>query len=353
MDSFAFRMADDALDDLRARLRAARFPAPSAGPWEAGSDPRYLRDLVAYWADQFDWRAAEARLAAYPQFRHDGIHFVHIRRDASRPPVLLTHGWPSSYLELLPLADRLDVDVVIPSLPGFLHSDLSSGPLSRAVIAESFHSVMRACGYDRYFAFGGDIGGACCGWLATMYPVEVAGVHLIHGPFPAAFDEPLTPDEKAFLDGDEEYDERDGGYSAIMGTRPDTVAAALLDSPAGLAAWIVDKLHAWCDGDFEAAFDRDTLCTMLTLYWATGSIGTSFRQYFDWTANGPRPRIDVPVAVTQSNEEGMRTFPLSIAQRAASDIRQYSVAQRGGHFLALENPDLIASDLTRFMTAVS
>ena len=167
MEPFRISVADDVLDDLRARLVRSRFTTSSASGWDAGTDPAYLRSLVEYWAHGFDWRAAEARLNAYPQFLHRGQHFVHVRRDSSRPPVLLAHGWPSSFLEMLPLVDLLDVDVVVPSLPGFLFSDLVEGPLTRAAIAESFHTTMtEALGYERYFAFGGDIGGA-----ASPHPV--------------------------------------------------------------------------------------------------------------------------------------------------------------------------------------
>ena len=353
MEPFTITVSDDELDDLRTRLRNARFTTPSGRGWDAGTDPAYLRQLVDYWANEFDWRAAEARLNAYPQFIAGGQHFVHIRRNNTKPPVLLTHGWPSSFLELLPLADLLDCDVVIPSLPGFLYSSLPKEPLTRAAIAEGFHEIMDELGYERYFAFGGDIGGSSVGWLATIYPQEVAGIHVIHGPFPANFDaSPITPEEQAFFDAEEARDEQDSGYSDIMSTRPDTIAAALMDSPAGLAAWIVDKYEAWTDGDFRDAFDRDTLCAILTLYWTTGCIGTSFRQYLDYPANAARPTITVPVAVTQSNESDMRFFPRSIAERAATDIRQYSAPRLGGHFLALEQPQLIADELTSFMNSV-
>ena len=357
MEPFTISVAPDVLDDLRSRLTRSRFTAPSASGWDAGTDPAYLRSLVDYWANDFDWRAAEARLNAYPQFTdHRGQHFVHLRRDSSRPPVLLAHGWPSSFVEMLPLVDLLDVDVVVPSLPGFLYSTLPDGPLTRAAIAESFHALMtETLGYERYFAFGGDIGGAASGWLATLYPQEVAGLHVIHGPFPADFDaSPITAEEQAFLDADEARDESDAGYSWIMSTRPDTIAAALVDSPAGLAAWIIDKLRDWsdCGGDVERRFDRDTLCTILTLYWTTDCIGSSFRQYLDYPHNTPRAQITVPVAVTQSCEPPFERFPRSIAERAASDIRRYSAPGRGGHFLAFEEPQLVADELGAFMRAV-
>lgn len=355
METFRIAVAEDTLADLRSRLERTRFTMPTAHGWEAGVDPEYLRSLVHYWARDFDWRAAETRLNAYPQFMDRGMHFVHIRRDPTRAPVLLTHGWPSSFLELLPLADLLDVDVVVPSLPGYLYSTSLEGPATRAAVAESFHQLMtETLGYDRYFAFGGDIGGSACGWLATKYPDEVAGLHVIHGPFPAEYAEPITLDEQTWLDSEDERDEQDGGYAAIIGTRPDTIAAALADSPAGMAAFIIDKLRDWsdCGGDLETRFSRDELCTILTLYWVTGSIGSSFRQDFDLGHAGKRPTISVPVAVTQSQEWNMPLFPRSIAERAASDIRRYLAPARGGHFMAFEEPELVATELTVFMRDV-
>lgn len=369
---FTIAVPDEVLDDLRMRLRNTRFarprvvsdeliaartdprfPHPTAPGWEAGVDPAYLRSLVEYWANGFDWRAAESRLNAYPQFRERGMHFVHIRRDPTRPPVLLTHGWPSTFLELLPLADLLDVDVVVPSLPGYLYSDLLDGPMTRQAIGESFHVLMAdILGYERYFAFGGDIGGSACGWLATAHPDEVAGLHVIHGPFPATYAEPITADEQRWIDSDEVRGEQDGGYDAILASRPDTIAAAMQDSPAGMAAFIIDKLWAWSDGDFAARFDRDALCTMLTLYWVTGSFDSSFQQDLDAPLNPKRPTIPVPVAVTQSHEWNMPLFPRSIAERAASDIRQYTAAPRGGHFMAFEEPRFVADELTRFMSSI-
>jgi pimeloyl-ACP methyl ester carboxylesterase len=206
-------------------------------------------------------------------------------------------------------------------------------------------------GYERYGAFGGDIGGVVTGWLGALHPDQVAGIHMIHPPFPASFDSPpLSPAEQAFLDADELYDETDGGYSAIMGTRPDTIAAALVDSPAGLAAWLIDKYRDWSDndGDLEHSLDRDTLLTTITLYWATGAVGSSFRQYFDFDHNGPRPPITVPAAFTLSTEPSHANFPRAIAERSCSDIRHWSEPGRGGHFMPLEQPDLLAMEMKRF-----
>lgn len=364
---FHIAVPDEVLDDLRSRLRHTRFTTASGErPWQGGTDPDYLRDLVTYWADAFDWRAQEASLNALPHYRAEiagrAVHFLHIPAARRRPalPLILTHGWPSSFVEMLPLADRLTnparygnnpdhaFDVVVPSLPGFLYSDLPNQSVTRATLAEALHTLMTdTLGYHRYGAFGGDIGSATTCWLGALYPENVVGIHTIHPPFPANFDtHPQTPAEQAFITAEETYDQTDGGYSAIMGTRPDTIAAALTDSPAGLAAWIIDKFQAWTVN----SIDRDTLLTTITLYWATESIGSSFRQYFDWDHNTPRPEITVPAAFTLSAEPVMNGFPRELAERSCTDIRAWNTPGRGGHFMPLEEPDLLAADLTAFFT---
>jgi pimeloyl-ACP methyl ester carboxylesterase len=374
LSPWQIEVSDEILDDLRARLRRSRFTARSgAQSWEAGTDPDYLQDLMTYWAAGFDWRAREAKLNALPHYlaEIDGkrLHFVHVRgarsADTAAPQALiLSHGWPSSVVEMLPLADRLAhparyggdpadaFDVVVPSLPGFLYSELASGRLTRSKIAETLHRLMtEELGYQRYGAFGGDIGGAATAWMGALYPEQVSGIHMIHPPFPDGFDaRPLSPAESAFLKATEAYDQSDGGYSAIMVTRPDTIAAALVDSPAGLAAWIIDKYRDWSDshGDVESRFDRDTLLTVITLYWVTGSIGSSFRAYFDYGHNSARPDITVPAAFTLSSEPGMANFPREIAERACTNIQHWSEPGRGGHFMPLEEPDLLASELRQF-----
>jgi pimeloyl-ACP methyl ester carboxylesterase len=370
-EPFRIEVSDADLEDLRSRLRRTRFTQRSgADRWSAGVDPDYLRDLVDHWAERFDWRGNEAKLNSYAHYRAmiDGsrLHFVHVRAeaDSDRPPVILSHGWPSSFTEMLPLADRLANpgtyggptdsarDVVVPSLPGFVFSDLLEGPLTRKRLAEVLHRLMTdVLGYERYGAFGGDIGGAATAWLGARYPDRVVGIHMIHPPFPASFDDPpLSDAERACLEAEEAYDQTDGGYSAIMITRPDTVAAALVDSPAGLLAWIIDKYRDWsdCHGDLESRFTRDTLLTVATLYWTTASIGSSFRQYFDYDHNEPRPLITVPAGFTVSTEPALAGLPRSIPERACSDIRHWSEPGRGGHFMPAEEPDLLAAELRRF-----
>jgi pimeloyl-ACP methyl ester carboxylesterase len=375
---FRIDVSDEVLDDLRARLARTRFTDRSSDqPWQAGADPDYLQELVSYWVDGFDWRARQAELNALPHYQAQiggrRMHFLRVpgARAAGTPappPLILSHGWPSSFVEMLPLVDRLTnpakygsdpadaFDVVVPSLPGFLYSQLPQGPLTRASMAHTLHLLMTdVLGYQRYGAFGGDVGGAVTGWLGALYPEQVAGIHMIHPPFPASFDShPISPAEQAYLDALAAYDQTDGGYSAIMGTRPDTIAAALTDSPAGLAAWLVDKYRDWSDnhGDLESRIDRDTLLTIITLYWTSGAIGSSFRQYFDFDHNSPRPDITVPAAFTVSTEPPCANRPREIAERACTDIRHYSQPGRGGHFMPLEEPDLLAAELTQFFTSL-
>ncbi|TVL91103.1 epoxide hydrolase family protein [Streptomyces sp. SAJ15] len=371
---FRISVSDDVLNDLRARLERTLFTAASDDTyWAAGTDPGYLRELVAYWADGFDWRRAEAALNRYPHFIAEvagrPVHFVHLRgqRPEGAPaplPLVMTHGWPSSFVEMLSAAERLAdpaayggdpldaFDVVVPSLPGFLYSALPEGPFTRRGVAGIWHELMtRTLGYRRFGAFGGDIGGGVTQWLGALYPGEVAGVHITSAVVDVDFTErAATTEERAFLDALTAYDVNDGGYSEIMCTRPDTIAAALRDSPAGLVAWIVDKYRDWsdCDGDLERRWSKDAILTVATLYWATGSIGSSFRQYYDYHLNEPVPGISVPAAVTLSSEPAFAGLPRSLMERLCGDLRHWSTPGRGGHFMAHEEPEQIADELRTF-----
>ncbi|MEU4701442.1 epoxide hydrolase family protein [Nonomuraea dietziae] len=370
VNAFRISVSDDVLADLRARLERTLFTTASDSAfWAAGVDPGYLRELVAYWADGFDWRKAEASLNAFPHYVAEvagrQVHFVHLRgsRTEGGPaplPLVLTHGWPSSFVEMLRVAplladpdDPADAfDVVIPSLPGFLFSELPREPFTRRGVAEIWHSLMtETLGYERFGAFGGDIGGGVTQWLGALYPGEVAGVHVTSAVLTTDFSQsPATPEEQAYLDGLAAYDLRDQGYSEIMWTRPDTIAAALMDSPAGLVAWIIDKYRDWsdCDGDLETRWDKDTILTVATLYWATGTIGSSFRQYYDYPHNKPVPPITVPSAITLSNEPAYANVPRSLPERVCTDLRHWSTPGRGGHFMSHEEPEQVARELRTF-----
>jgi pimeloyl-ACP methyl ester carboxylesterase len=374
LSSFRICVPEDVLADLRARLERTRFTeASDTELWAAGTDPEYLRELVAYWAGEFDWRRAEWALNAYPQYIADvagrRVHFVHLRAPVREGapaalPLIMTHGWPSSFVEMLRAAERLadpvdagdglkdPFDVVIPSLPGFLYSDRPREPFTRRGVATIWHELMtEVLRYPRFGAFGGDIGGGVTQWLGALYPQDVVGVHITSAVVTSDFtDQPPTAAEQAYLDARDAYDSGDQGYSEIMSTRPDTLAAALADSPAGLLAWIIDKYRDWsdCDGDLESRWDRDTLLTVATLYWSTQTIGTSFQQYYNYELNDPVPRISVPAAVTLSHEPAYATYPRTLAERVFADLRHWSTPRRGGHFMALEEPEQIAGELRAF-----
>lgn len=376
---FTVHVPDNVLEDLSRRLAASRFAARTAPGWQAGTDPDYLRELVAYWRDGFDWRARERELNAFPQYTAevDGrlVHFVHLRAvsdaagsGSARPlPIVLSHGWPSSFVEMLPLArmladpaahgadpDARAFDVVIPSLPGFLFSEAPPpGAATADRTAQTWAKLMTGVlGYERFGAYGGDVGSHVTDYLAAGHPASVVGMYTHHPCLHPTDREnpPLSEAESVYLAARAAAPDDDSGYSAIQSTRPDTLAAALLDSPAGLAAWIVEKYRAWsdCDGDLESRFDKDTLLTVITLYWATGSIGSSFRPYFDDEHTPPLPPVTVPAGITLTREDA--GYPREFAQRTYRDLRVWQEAGSGRHFLPLEEPALLAAHLREFFS---
>jgi pimeloyl-ACP methyl ester carboxylesterase len=370
---FRVEIPDGDLLELRARLRATRFAARLAPGWSGGTDPAFLRDFVRYWADEYDWRAAEAAINRLPQRRIevDGtlLHVVHVRADPApdwRPPVplLLTHGWPSSFLEFVPIiplltrpgehgSDPADVfDVIVPSLPGFGFSALpAAGPVEPRRIAALWSELMTVLGYDRFGAAGGDIGSHVTNFLGAEHADRLIGVHTHHPPLRPEMDpgRPLTASEREYLDRRAaSTDGVDHTYGEMQARRPDTAAAALTDSPAGLAAWILEKYRDWgdCGGDVTAVFPREVLATILSLYWFTGSIGTSFRPYIDDALTPALPPVLAPAAVSLTPEDA--GYPREFAERSYRDLRQWRGPDRGGHFLAMENPGRLAADLADF-----
>ena len=354
---FSIDVSQGVLDDLDERLRRTRLPVAAPGnPWNAGTDPGYLGELVGYWRDGYDWRAAERRLNAYPQFLLEvagtPIHFVHIRGQGSdRVPLILTHGWPSTFAEMLPLVPLLadGFDLVIPDLPGFGFSGPLAGATTEAAIADVWAALMSRLGYARFGAGGGDIGSGVSTWLGARYPERVIGIHTHHIKFPPTSRRGgLSAAEQAFVAGLDAKSADDHGYGIIQATRPDTLAAGLTDSPAGLAAWIVEKFQRWsdCAGEVERRFSKDDLLTTVMLYWVTGSIGTSFRPYRDDELAPELPMVDVPVGVTMSVEDA--GLPREFAERVYSDIRHWREPTAGGHFFAQEEPELLAQELRLF-----
>jgi microsomal epoxide hydrolase len=372
---FTLRIPEAALADLRERLERARWPdEPPLEPWATGTSVAYLRGLVEYWRSGFDWRAQEAKLNAFRQFTValDGIdlHFIHEPGKGPAPlPLVLSHGWPGSVVEfgrLIPMladparfgADPADAfTVVAPSLPGYTLS-FKPGQKRFAVeeIAATFAGLMTdVLGYRRFGAQGGDWGAFVSSCLGLRYPERVLGIHLnllAVRRDPRMVENP-TPEEAAFFRDLTEWLREETGYQWIQGTRPQTLAFALSDSPVGLAAWIVEKFRAWtdCDGDPERAVSRDEMLANISLYWFTGAIGSSFWPYYA-RMHGPWPipegeTVDVPTGYAAFPKEIVRP-PRSIAARTYTDIRRWSVMPKGGHFAALEQTEALAREIREF-----
>ncbi len=350
VDDFRIQVEDETLEDLRERLRRTRRAA-SAGK---GMAPADLASIVDRWL-RHDWRASEAALNRYPQvlLTVDGrtVHAVHRRsQTADARAIVLGHGWPHSFVELLPLADALqDFHVVIPSLPGFLFSAAPPAdvPVDARFLAENAHQVMTELGYGRYLTYGEDVSAGASDALAALHPEAVEGIFATHAYFPPAAERSgLGQAERDFFAWLDEVWEGGTAYGHLQATRPDTLAAGLSDSPVGLAAWILEKFREWSDPRSAWRNDLDAQLTTITLYWATNSIGTSFRPYSDKGDDSPLPPIEVPAGVAVQTHEGR--YPRELAERGYRDLRTFGYLDLGGHFAAAENPTGVAAALREF-----
>jgi pimeloyl-ACP methyl ester carboxylesterase len=378
---FRVEVPDADLRDLRERLRRTRWPeAETVADWSQGVPLAYLRELCAYWADAYDWRATEARLNRLPQFRTEldglGIHFLHVRSPhPDALPLVLTHGWPGSVVEFLkvigPLTDPTAhggdaadaFHVVCPSLPGYGFSDKPARPgwgVER--IAAAWARLMARLGYARYGAQGGDWGTSISTSLAQQDPDHVAGIHLtppLAPPDPATLDD-LTEAERAALASLEHAAEWDSGYSKEHATRPQTVGYGLVDSPAALCAWIVEKFWAWtdCHGHPENALTRDELLDNLMLYWLPGTGASAARLYWEsirqvnqWISGTVTDTVTVPTGCSIFPRELQRPSRRWAARRFL-DIRHWNELDRGGHFAAFEQPELFVEEVRAFFRLV-
>ncbi len=373
---FRVNISPHVIDDLRERLARTRWPDAPADPpeWQAGTSASYMKRLVDHWRTRFDWQAHEAQINAFHHYKADvggiDLHFIHEPGRGPAPvPLLLSHGWPGSVLEfrrLIPLltdparfgGDPRDAfTVVAPSLPGYGFS-WQPGQAAMGVedMAEVFATLMaEVLGYERYAAQGGDWGGFITSRLGYTHPQRLLGIHLN---FLAVRRDPqmLKSEDEAeqrFAGELAQFLKEETGYQWIQGTRPQTLAFALTDSPAGLAAWIVEKFHRWTDndGDPASAVGLDEMLANITLYWATGAIGSSLWPYY-YRMQRPWPiplgkTVDVPTGYVEFPREILRP-PRSVAQRTYSDIRRWTMAERGGHFAAMEQPELLAHEIREF-----
>lgn len=365
---FRLHVDDAALADLRERLRRARWPdEPPLEAWSTGTSTEYLRELVKYWETEYDWRAHETGMInRFRQFTLPlggiELHFIHEPGRCAKPiPLLLSHGWPGSIVEfhkLIPLLTER-FTVVAPSLPGYTLSFKPGQKRFGVVeIADLFAELMSSLGYERFAAQGGDWGAFVASVLGWKHPGRLLGIHLN---LLAVRRDPKIPassgEEAAYLKSLGHWLHEETGYQWIQGTKPQTLAFALADSPVGLAAWIVEKFRSWtdCGGVVENAVTRDELLTNISLYWLSGAIGSSFWPYYA-RMHGPWPipdgtTVDVPVAYAAFPKEILRP-PRSLAARTYTDLRRWSEMKKGGHFAALEQPEALARDITEFFATI-
>jgi pimeloyl-ACP methyl ester carboxylesterase len=364
--SFTIDVPQAALDDLKARLAATRWPEKeTVDDWDQGVPLAYAQDLAAYWRDQYDWRKIEARLNAWPNYlvEIDGldIHFLHIRsHNPAARPLVLTHGWPGSVIEFLDVIEPLSADyhLVIPSLPGYGFSGKpTAAKWSVEQIAAAWDALMVALGYPRYFAQGGDWGSAVTCAIGGNHPDHCAGIHvnmIVGQPDPDTMTD-LTDDEKAYLARFQWYQTKDSGYSTQHATRPQTLGYGLADSPVGQMAWIVEKCHGWTDcghepggqsigGHPENALSRDAMLDTVSLYWLTNSAASSARLYWHSFRSFLSGEIGVPTGCSLFPQEIMR-LSRRWAEGRYKNIVYWNALDRGGHFAAWEQPELFVAEV--------
>lgn len=375
IDPFTIHVDDAALEDLKTRLRLTRWPDEIGSDWQYGTDRAWLKSLIDYWQHDFDWRTHEAALNALDHFTTGvdsrSVHFIHQRSsNEGALPLIMTHGWPGSIAEftkIIPMltepqdfgGDAADAfHVVSPSIPGYGFSDAPTGPgFDQKHVAAGNVEIMRRLGYDKYGAAGGDWGSAISSWTAVLDPVHVCGLHLtlVFAGFPKHKKDPfegVTQAERERVEARRAYMAEGTGYQAIQGTKPQTLGYGLHDSPVGLAAWISEKFHAWThhEGDLERAISKDELLTNIMIYWTEGRITSSMRLYYE-SAHSANNMFEGGKIATPT---GCAMFPGELYQppRAWAEelynVQHWTEQPRGGHFAALEVPELLAADLRTF-----
>jgi microsomal epoxide hydrolase len=372
---FELHVNDDVLADLKARLTRVRWPdeVPD-NRWKYGTDLPYLKSLVEYWRDGYDWRKHEAKLNSFTQYKVKlagiDLHFISEQGKGPAPmPLLLSHGWPGSvheFYKILPMltdparfgGDPADAFTVIaPSLPGYAFSFTPNQPrFGVEQIADVFAELMTGVlGFKRFGAQGGDWGGFITSRLGYAHPQSLIGIHvnlLSLRPETTPPENP-TDEDRRYLEELAHWTKEETGYQAIQGTKPQTLAYALTDSPVGLAAWIVEKFYTWSDnrGDLDGYLGKDDMLTNIMFYWITGAIGSTFWPYYArYHGSWPVPdgaRVGVPMGYAEFPKE-IRKPPRRLAEKMYSDIRRWSKMPNGGHFAALEQPELLAHEVREF-----
>ncbi len=371
---FQINIPQPILDDLQERLANTRWTDEVEGAgWDYGTNLGYMKELVDYWQHKYDWRKQEAELNKFAQFKAEidglNIHFIHSNGKGPNPtPIIITHGWPGSFFEickLIPLltdparygGDQSDsFDVIVPSLPGYGFSDRprERGMMSSRWAAELWVKLMTdVLGYKRFAAAGGDFGSIVTQYLAADHPELLIGIHLTYIGHYASIPDPseLSEAEKRYLGALQQWSMSEGGYYMIQGTKPQTLSYGLNDSPAGLAAWISEKFHSWKDpgSATERRITEDELLTNIMIYWVTGTIGSSIRSYRDNPPQKLEPLPAVPAAFAAFPKD-LNPPPREWVERRLN-LQQWTDMPRGGHFAAMEEPELLAEDMRKFFHA--
>ena len=380
VEKFKIRIPDKILLDLQERLANTRWPHEVEGAdWDYGTNLAYLKKLLIYWRTKYDWRKHETELNKFHHYKTniDGyrIHFIHERGKGPNPmPLLLTHGWPDSFYrfyKIIPmLTDPLRYggnakdafDVVVPSIPGFGFSDKPKKGGTTFHINDLWAKLMtKTLGYKNFGAHGGDWGTSISEHLARNHAGAVIGIHLTDVPFFHLFQKPndLSATEKKFMERSEKWQKQEGAYALIQSTKPQSLAYGMNDSPAGLAAWIIEKFQSWsdCDGNIENSFSKDELLTNIMIYWVTETISSSFYNYYDMANAGAMTWMKEKLKEwvgSSKTPTGFAVFPKDInppprewAERFFN-VQRYTKMPRGGHFAALEEPELLIEDIRAF-----
>jgi microsomal epoxide hydrolase len=378
VDRFEIRIAQDVLDDLRERLQRTRWPENkiAEADWRYGVDVSYLKPLIRYWFDKYDWRAQEAALNRFAHFRANiddlRVHFIHERGRGPQPmPLVLTHGWPDSFVHMLKVIPLLtdpaahggdakdSFDVIVPSLPGFGFSEKPKQVGATARVADYWAQLLTdELGYKRFGAAGGDLGGRVTQQLAQQYPERLIGIHLTDVPFQNALffsgddRSKLTRVEQEYFQRMQEWSSTQGAYAAVQSTKPQMAACGLNDSPAGLAAWIIAQFQPGsdCNGDLESRFTKDELLTHVMIYWLTQTISSSFLHYYEpahgHTARDMKKFVETPTGFALFPKD-LNPAPREWAERFFT-VRRWSEMPRGGHFAALEEPQWFVEEIRQF-----
>jgi pimeloyl-ACP methyl ester carboxylesterase len=385
-ESFKINIEQSVLDDLRKRIGRTIWPDEVENSnWSYGTDKSYLKSLCDFWKNGFDWRKQEEYLNSFPHFKATVddvvLHFIYQKGEAKNSiPLLLIHGWPDSFvrfLKVIPLLTKADehglsFDVIIPSIPGHGFSDIpTKAGMNSKRIANLFTNLMtEELGYEQFITHGGDVGSVITEQIALYHPKSLLGIHITDIPYHHILAFPpdkLNYEEKKYLETVTNWQMTEGAFNMIQSKKPQTVAYGLNDSPIGLAAWMVEKFHTWSDshGDIENCFTKDELLTNITIYWATQTINSSFRLYheamkdmmqemynpltklnpFDKTGN----KTEVPTAVAKFKTD---LLPSKEFASKFFNIQQWTEMPRGGHFAAMEQPELLVDDIRKFVTDI-